>query len=183
MNSPYRQAENIMISAQVLIGNTITVDAVAYPVYHSWAFADVELQRDVSGTPPNAYCVLDWPVLLAGHGGYHQLDVYVLSRIGTPGELDADPYGKRARKMLEHVHYALGTSRDRYCFEVLDYADDPLNPETTGYTAIIKGRGIVGSPELVESFDLERGYVGYRSVYNIMLEQDTIGGKFYENNP
>lgn len=185
MNSPYRLAENIMRSIQTLIGNTITVNAVAYPVYPNWAFADAELQGDVDGDPSDAFCVLDWPVLLAGHGGYHQLDVYVLSRIGDKGAITADPFGSRARAMLEHVHYVMGMSRDRACFSVLDYTDDVDDPADTGHWGIVEGRGQIGQPEIVESFDAIRGYVGYRAVYKIFLDKDKqqSPGRYYENNP
>jgi hypothetical protein len=185
MNSAYRLAKNIIRSIQTLIGNTITVNATAYPVYPNWAFADAELQADTAGTPSNAFCVLDWPVLLAGHGGYHQLDVYVLSRIGDKGDADADPFGSRALDMLEIVHYALGTSRDRACFAVLDYTDDPEDPEDTGHWGLVEGRGQMGQPEMVESFDSIRGYVGFRAVYKVFLANDKLRepGHYYENNP
>jgi len=178
----FRQAENIIVTAQGLIGNTLTVDAVNYPVFPGWSFADPEKMREQNVTPPDAFAVIEWPSMLAGNGGAHQMDVYVLSRIGAIGAATSDPFGQRARKMLELVQDAISPNRSECAFEVLDYAGavDRTDPDPTGMWAVVKSSRGLSHPEVIERFDLDGTHIGYRVVYLIYLSQDLSQGWYHD---
>lgn len=149
--NPNRQWSNIRRTIQTWLGNEVTYNGTAYPVYHDYAFADPDAMRDAGAGGEPAWVETAFLLQGAGHrnDALWQVDVY--SRIGGEGEATGDPFGFICEGIAEvildpfsGVDASGSQNGKRY---VNDYAD-PQNPTATTMCLFMQNdQGDIGEPD------------------------------------
>jgi len=117
----YRRHRNVELTVQALIGNSLSVaslgpDGVALaltvPVYHGDTLADPDEARRPGTVPAPRWIECAWLSQGAGRRGVSTWQVDCRTRIGAPGDTDADPFGHVCDDIADHVEALFAGARD-----------------------------------------------------------------------
>lgn len=145
-----RQWLNIRRTVQTALGNSITVDGRAVPIYHDDANADPDARAKQGVGAVPAWVETTFLTQLAGRRGAALWQVDCYSRIGGEGGATSDPFGLYVEQMADAVIATFSGLDASGQFKgklfVKDYAN-PQAPTTTGMCLMLQNSaGDVGEP-------------------------------------
>ena len=177
---PFRLHANIRRTIQTMVGNTVTVDAVQYPIYHDYSWADPDDAR--AGVAHDGEVAWVETVFInegAGRRAFSLFQLDVFSRVGAPGDPDGDPFGMRAEAISDQLEsifsgiHAGGVMRA--FFDVQDFSD-PAAPVSTGVCMQCQNsRGDYGLAEDRKRLPVENSLRRVTLTMRFRLKQDAAG--------
>jgi len=174
------QKVNIHFSVLNRIGETVTVDAVNYPVYHERAMRDPEERRRPAATPDVAWVETHWTQQRAGMGQFSLLQIDVRSRVGTPTDPSRDELGDLNDAIMDEVlslflgNNAVMPGRKNFNIAVLDMAGGgPPFAELGTCVMCQPSSGRFGSPESETKFGLRDGLWKQTAILRFRMPRDT----------
>lgn len=192
----YRQHRNIELSVQALFGNSLSVasrgpDGVALnvtvPVYHSDPYADPDEARRPATVPAPRWIETAWLAQGAGRRGYSTLQVDCRTRIGAPGDTDADPFGHVCSDIADHVEYLFAGERDgatnrgslRAWVPLYDYADINAPVRLPSCIYVQRPDGAWGVPEERRKLPPAGGFQRIVLRFSMRLSHDAVRNGWY----